>query len=122
MGSRTGGIKSREGDSIDSKRIVDLLTKMKDQANEKFKEGNYKEAIDGYGKLVKEIEGQLLLEQKSDPRFNSVRDIYVTCLSNCVQSYINIKDYDMAILFGKKVLSIDQDHVKSYFRTGKAMK
>lgn len=121
--SHRSSIKKAQEESLsESKNIVEVLTKAKNQANEKFKEAHYKEAIDGYNKITKEIESQLLLESKSNPALNTIKEVYVTSLSNCVQSYINIKDYDMAILLGKKALSIDQSHVKSYFRTGKAMR
>ena len=114
--------KTQQEIATNSKIIAGQLTKAKNQANDKFKEGEFKAAIDSYTKIVKDIENRMLLEDKSDSEFGSIKDIYLTSLSNCVQSYINIMDYDMAILLGKKVLSIDQGHVKSYFRTGKAMK
>jgi tetratricopeptide (TPR) repeat protein len=102
--------------------ILKSITQEKEQANDEYKNSKFEAAIGIYAKMVQTIEENNLLLAQSDLDQKNIFEMYIAALSNSVQAYINLKNYDMAILIGKKAISVDKNHIKSYFRIAKAFK
>lgn len=104
-----------------SKGLKLQLTNLKENANESLLNNKNENAIEIYSKAVKLFEENYnLSENKED--LKEIQEIYVTVLSNLSQTYLNMNDFGLAVQISKKAISVDQMHLKSYFRLGRAYK
>lgn len=92
---------------------------LKKSANDQLLQGNNTKAIELYQKLITDFEQNLIFFSEISS-FSDIQEIYVIALSNCAQAFMNLGDFNSTIIYGKKAISINQDHIKSYFRVAKA--
>jgi len=93
---------------------VDMAQKLKAEGTEKFKGKNWALAAAKYDDAVSYLD-----EEVEDPD-DETSALYISCLGNAAQCYINLSDYTSAIAKCSKVLEADAENVKGLYRRGLA--
>lgn len=89
-----------------------MAQKLKDEGTEKFREKSWALAAAKYDDAL-----EFIKDDVEDPDDETLH-LYLACLGNAAQCYINMKDYATAIANCSRVLEKDPDNVKSLFRRG----
>jgi tetratricopeptide (TPR) repeat protein len=102
------------------KTLLEYLLGLKDAGNKSLKANESTKAIQTYSKAIKGFE-DAAVDASLAEEVAAAQSTYVTLVSNLSQAYLNIKDFEKAILAAQKAVSVDPGHVKAYFRMGKSL-
>ena len=93
---------------------------LKQRGNDFYKQGKYEYAAEKYGKALTIIEHLQLKEKPGESEWIDFDTMKVPILSNYAQCKLHLKDYYEVIRHASKVLELDPQNVKCYFRRAKA--
>eukprot|EP01062_Namystynia_karyoxenos_P009761 TRINITY_DN13452_c0_g1_i1.p1 TRINITY_DN13452_c0_g1~~TRINITY_DN13452_c0_g1_i1.p1 ORF type:complete len:735 (+),score=262.60 TRINITY_DN13452_c0_g1_i1:84-2207(+) len=103
----------------DVKRL-DYGEQMKSNGNRKFKEEKYEDAVDYYEAGLKIVTGSSFVDDTSGEQKQEALNLEVQMELNIAQSAIMLKNYDAAIIHGRKALALRPTSSKAYLRMGQA--
>ena len=112
--SKNENFKDRKKEKFNGELIH--LNNKKNIADGYYISKNYKNAILEYNEIIKQFEKEenIILMNDHD------KTVYLNCLNNLLQCYLNLKNYNKAIDVGVKAISIDNKNHKLFYRLGKA--
>ncbi|KAK9503650.1 hypothetical protein O3M35_010166 [Rhynocoris fuscipes] len=96
------------------------VPKLKEEGNQLFKAGKYKEAADKYSLAIGYLDQLMLGEKPGDVEWKQLNDKKLPILLNYAQCKLSLKEYYEVIEHCSTVLQYDPENIKALFRRGKA--
>ena len=104
---------AKESYEMDAKEMMEAALTFKEKGNAYFKQGNYKVAMQKYGKAVKYLE----FDQKyTEEEKRAAKKVKMACWNNEAQCGLKTKAYDGAKKSCNKVLAMDSQNIKALYR------
>ncbi|VWU48191.1 tetratricopeptide repeat family protein, putative [Hepatocystis sp. ex Piliocolobus tephrosceles] len=113
-------LKNKVNNDLASTNSSENEKETKDDANEKYKNGDYKGAVDTWERGLKSI--NYILSKKNEltsERLKIFQKMHSTYCSNIAQGYMKLNEYSECVKYSLLAQKNDKTNVKIYFRLGK---
>ncbi|XP_050429915.1 AH receptor-interacting protein [Adelges cooleyi] len=114
------GMFEKETWLMDENEKLKNVPVLKEEGNEFYKQGMYKEAEDKYMVALGFLEQIMMKLKPQEKEWNELNDIKTPLLLNLAQCKLISKEYYQVIEHCTSILDVNPDNIKALFRRGKA--